>query len=127
MSIQKYVCLLKYDLCGRFVGKIAAFTLAHPESLPTDRGAGAGKMYAPAHRPGDSATKHSNNALNTSNIRSPNAKGASRGASTPQSQQQQQHETGGGGFRDPTFSELMRRLKKLTYLKVVSITLYNFV
>ena len=106
------------DIVVKLRGKIAAYTLANPEALPTDRGAGAGKMYAPAH----SAVKNTST-LNTSATRSP-VKGSQqqRHLATPQSGQYSQNghlqESGeakhhssvqGGGFRDPTFSELMRR------------------
>jgi len=106
------------DIVVKLRGKIASYTLANPEALPSDRGAGAGKMYAPAH----SAVK-SANALNTSAVRSPAKGSQQRQLATPQSGQYSQNghlqesgeakhhsaAQGGGGFRDPTFSELMRR------------------
>eukprot|EP01032_Pedospumella_encystans_P012611 gene12611-14580_t len=107
------------DIVVKLRGKIAAITLANQEGLPADRGAGAGKMYAPPHQ---SIKQMNANQLNLSSSRSPSAKGLN----TPLSVHSQGHHAGfhdseakhhthhagapgTGGFRDPTFSELMRR------------------
>ena len=105
-----------------YIGRIAANTL-HNDTQP-DRGTGAGRLYG----------QRSNDPQSTSQLRSPSMKSSNKHLTTPQSGSHSQHHHNNnswyednnsipppppssslsnthpqGGFRDPTFSELMRR------------------
>lgn len=116
------------------IGKIAAQAMNNSENQTGDRGSGAGRLYGPPHRSGELISKYPTpHNYSACGSRSPtsSAKKSPRYMATPQSaqhgQQQGYHSGEGeggsgahhlpppppapplGGFRDPTFSELMRR------------------
>lgn len=96
-----------FPCCNPITGKIASMTI-NGDGFHPDRGAGAGRLYGPRTNESGGAK------LNTSLTRSPTAKKGtpqasphvhSHGEAPPPPPPVPQ-----GGFRDPTFSELMRRL-----------------